>query len=456
MFFILAFLLLWANPTYAADSEVYIKITQANFKKSLMALPPFQFVGTPNSSRDGFKVGKELFDVFRNDMEVSGYFEFVRSDAFLEDTAKVGLKPSSEEPGGFSFNAWKQVGADFLVRVGYRVLGDDITVDTYTYSVGREKLAAGKTYRSKVKDLRTLAHTFANDVIFTLTGEKGMFLSKIVTSRSTRPQQKEIFILDWDGTNATQVTHHKSIALSPTWAPDGKSIAYSSFAYHVNRKSRNLDLFTYELQTGRRYLVSYRQGLNSGANYCPDNKHILLTISNQGNPDIYKMTLDGLKLTRLTHASNGVMNVEPAMSPDGKKVAFSSTRSGQPMIYIMDSDGTNVKRVTFAGEYNSTPAWSPDGKKIAFAARDKSHYDVFIMDADGTNMARLTSAKKVSGSMADNEDPSFSPDGKQILFRSNRTGTYQLYIVSTDGETERRITFDQYNYYKPRWSPFIE
>lgn len=439
-----------------SGSGLYIKITEANLKKSLLAIPPFQFVGSPTSSSGAIQVGKELYDVFRNDMEVSGYFQFIRPEAYLEDTSKVGLKPAPGEPGGFNFSSWKQIGTEFLVRVGYRVLGNDVTVDTYTYYVPQAKLVMGKTYKAKTGDVRTLAHTFANDLIKALTGQRGMFLSKIVTVRSTNPGQKEIFVMDWDGANPKQISNHKTIAQSPAWSFDGKTIAYSAFAYHANHKTRNLDLFTYHLETGRRLLVSYRKGINSGAAFFPDNKHLLLTISNAGNPDIYKMTVDGKGLTRVTTAANGAMNVEPAVSPDGTKIAFSSTRHGRPMVYVMNVDGSNIKRLTFAGTYNSTPAWSPDGKKLAFAGFDKGNFDIFTMDADGTNMTRLTSAKKASGKMANNEDPSFSPDGRHILFRSDRTGRHQLYIVSVDGEDERQITFDRNEYFKPKWSPAFE
>lgn len=436
--------------------SLYIKIGEANLKKSLMAIPPFQYTGSPGTAQNSVKVGKEFFDVFSKDMEVSNYFEFIKPDAFLEDVSKVGLKPATSETGGFKFDSWKQIGTEFLVRVGFRVLGNDISADTYVYYVPQQKLVLGKTYKADVRDTRSLAHTFADDVVKALTGQRGMFMTKLVTSRSTAPGQKEIFVMDWDGANARQITSHKTIAQSPTWAPNGRTIAYSAFAYHAKEKTRNLDMFTYDLSTGRRFLVSYRKGINSGANYMPDGKNLLLTVSNSGNPDIYRMTLDGRTMTRLTTGRSDDLNVEPVASPDGKKIAFSSTRNGRPHIFTMNADGTGVKQVTFAGQYNSTPAWSPDGKKIAFAGFDKSHFDVFVMDADGTNMVRLTSAKKPNGKMANNEDPSFSPDGRQIMFRSDRTGKYQLYIVTLDGENERRITFDQHEYFKPRWSPFLD
>ena len=444
-------------PTTTGESEsgLNIKVGEAALKKSLMAIPSFQYLGSPGSAKNALRAGKDLYDVFRNDMESSGYFQFIKAEAFLEDVSKVGLKPLPET-GGFKFDTWKQIGAEFLVRVGYRMTGDDLAIDAYVYNVGQQKLLLGKTYRAKAKDVRVAAHTFGNDLVKALTGKQGFFLSKLVVSRSTKPSEKEIFVMDWDGANPQQITSLHTIAQSPAWSFDGKTIAYSAFAYHKNDKTRNLDLFTYDLSSGRRFLVSYRRGINSGAAFCPDNKSLLLTISNAGNPDIYKMGLDGKALTRITTARSGEMNVEPAMSPDGSKIAFSSTRSGRPMIFVMNSDGTKIQQLTFAGEYNSTPAWSPDGKRLTFAGFDKNHFDIFVMDADGTNMSRLTTAKRTNGKNSNNEDPTFSPDGRSVLFRSDRTGKYQLYVVSVDGEDERRITFDSYDYFKPRWSPAFD
>ena len=440
----------------ASSDGLLIKVGQATLKKSLMALPPFQFNGSPNSTKNALKVGKDLFDVFRNDMEVSNYFEFIKPGAFLEDVAKVGLKPAPGEPGGFKFDSWKQIGTEFLVRVGYHVTGNDLTIDTYVYYVPQQKLMLGKTYKAKVSDSRVAAHTMANDLVKALTNQQGFFLSKIVTSRSTKPGEKEIFIQDWDGANEVAITSLNSIAQSPTWSFDGKTVAYSAFAMHKAEHTRNLDLFTYDIATGKRFLVSYRRGINSGAAFMPDGRNLLLTISNAGNPDIYEMALSGKSLTRVSNGRNGEMNVEPSASPDGKKIAFSSTRSGRPMIFVMNSDGTGAKQLTFAGEYNSTPAWSPDGKKIVFGGFDKNHFDIFTMDADGGNLLRITSATRNDGKASNNEDPTFSPDGRSILFRSDRTGKYQLYIASDDGQDERRITFDSHDYFKPRWSPAFE
>lgn len=442
----------------AQEAKIYIDIGQANVKKSLLALPPLVYIGTQATSRQHIDAGQSLFRVVYNDLSVSNFFEFVKPEAYLEDPAKVGLRPAPGVPGGFNYNNWKTIGTDFLVRAAYNVIGSEMILEAYVYHVPTARQVLGKTYKASVKSTRQMAHAFSNDLIKALTGRKAMFNSRIVASRQSDKGKtvKEIFIMDWDGSNMQQVTTHNYVSISPAWSTSGDKIAYTSFVYHPANKVRNSDLFLVNLATGTRYLVSYRKGMNSGAAFFPGDNEMLVTLTHGGNPDIYKMNADGTNLVQLTKGPNKAMNVEAAVSPDGKKIAFSSDRAGKPMIFVMNEDGSNVKRLTFAGRYNSTPAWSPDGKTLAFAALDTNHFDIFTISADGGNLKRLTDAKRVDGRPANNESPSFSPDGRHVLFSSDRTGKYQLYIVSPDGTNERRITEDNYNWDKPKWSPFLD
>lgn len=437
--------------------QIYIKMGEAQTKKSLLALPPIQFAGNPSVTPNYQSIGADIFKVIYNDLNVSSYFQFIAASAFLEDPSKTSLRPVPTDPNGFKFDSWKQIGAEFLIRASFSVSGDSLTLETYAYHVPRGTLVLGKKYRGSVSSLRRISHTFCNDLLEAMTGQTGMFLSKIVASSDRSGGGfREIYVMDWDGSSLDKITNHRSVALSPSWSADGTKIAYTAFVQRTKTKTRNADMFIYELLTGKRWLVSYRQGLNSGANFAPDNENLYLTLTQSGTPDIYKMSYDGNLMGKITNGPPGTMNVEPAVSPDGKKIAFSSDRSGQPMIYVMNSDGSNVKRITFAGKYNSTPSWSPDGKRIVFAGWSDDHFDIFTMNSDGTDMIRVTSAKKANGKAAQNEDPCYSPDGRHIVYTSNRSGSNQIYISNLDGSDERRITFDSSNYYKPKWSRNIE
>ncbi len=455
--FLTGVFLLVSPPAGSQSGQIYIDVGQATVKKSLLAFPALNYFGSDGGNRKTIEVGEKLFKTIFNDLTVSNYFSFIRQDAFLEDAAKVSLRPAPGDPQGFNFQSWKTIGAEFLIRGGYRITGDRLALEIYIYHVNQAKLVFGKTYEGSTDKARIIAHTFANDLVKALTGKRGMFITQFTAvMRPAIKSPKEIYTMDWDGESIKKISNHQSVAISPAWSPAGDKVAYTAFAYHDNIKSRNADLFIYEIPTQKRWLVSYRKGINSGANFLGDGKNLLMTLSQGGSPDIHKVTTDGKTITRITNGPNRAMNVEPAVSPDGSKIAFSSDRSGNPMIYVMSIDGSSIRRLTFAGKYNSTPTWAPDSKSIVFAGYDKSHFDLFSVKIDGSGLKRLTDAPAVSGKASDNRDPSYSPDGRQIVFVSNRTGSSQLYIIDPDGNNERRITYDKQDWEQPKWSPFLD
>lgn len=460
MKWILLLALLIGTSIQAEDSKIYIDVGQAKVKKSLLAFPPFNYLGTSPANSKHIQVGLDTYQIISNDLAVSNLFTNVLPTAYLEDPAKTGLKPAPGEPRGFKFENWKTIGTDFLVRTGYFLNEGNLNLEFYVYHVPQGKLILGKSYRGPMDSYRRMAHAFANDLIQALTGKPGMYLTKLTASHQENPAQKnsykEIFVMDWDGANPYAITNDKSISLSPSWSNAGDKIAYTSFAFHTQAKLRNADLFIYDMNLKKRFLVSYRKGLNNAAVFMPGDQEVLLTLTKDGNPDIYRMNANGEDAKPLTHGPNHALNVEPAVSPDGKKIAFSSDRSGRPMIYTMDVDGSNVKRITFAGQYNSTPAWSPDGKTLAIAILDSSHFDIFTINVDGTGLKRLTDSKKPTGKPANNESPSWSPDGTHIVFVSDRTMEKQIYIVNSDGTNERRVTHDHATWDRPKWSPFLK
>jgi TolB protein len=462
---IISFLLVFGFYPNTLDAKtIYLNVGKANVKKSLIAITPLNYYGSFKSKSKAIKVGQEIYKVIKNDLEVSNYFSFIDPAAFLEDSKATGLKPKTLEKNGFDFNKWKAIGTDFLVRTGFRINKNQIELDAYVYYVPQGKTIFGRTYKTDLNGLRSLSHKLCNDIVFEITRKKGIFNTKFVFTANRNGRFKEIYIMDWDGNPSSikRVTHSKNLAISPSWSPDGKKLAFTNFAYHPKAKTRNADLFLYTLKTGKLHLLSYRKGTNSGATFHPNGRDLFFTFAKNGVSNIYKLNLQTEKLSNVTKRhKTWSLNLEPHISPDGKNIVFSSTRSGKPMVHVMTTDGNNVRRRTNAGWYNSSPRFSPDGKKIAFAGQDRTaqkggHFDIFIMNIDGTNMERVTSARKTNKKMANNEEPSFSPDSKKLVFTSNRTGKSQIYIIDIDGSNERRITFDNYNYEKPKWSPYLE
>lgn len=439
----------------SSSNSTYINVGQAAVKKSFAAITPIKFMGTPALAKSYVKHQKDLQDIIEKDLTTVSYFTIQDPTSFLEDSTK-GLRPHPVDSDGFDYKAWQSINTEFLIKTGFNVSGDKMTLDAYVYDVNRKELLFGRSYNAPLKDLRSVGHTFCNDVIEKLTGKKAFFLTKFVVSRSTAKGSSEIFMMDWDGANQRQITNARTIAVSPSWSPNGQFIAYSLFNFHQKLKARNADLYLYDLKSQKGTIISAVTGLNTMASFLPNMTGAVIRISpSNGTSDLYKVSFNGAKKEQLTNGPRGSMNVEPAISPDGKKLAFSSDRSGKAMIYIHDFETGKDTRLTFAGQYNASPAWSPDGTKIAFAGHIDNHFDIYVMDINGKNLQKVTSAQKSNGRSANNEDPSFSPDGRMILYRSDRTGTYQLFTSSVDGKNDYRLTFDKYNYSRPQWSPFL-
>ena len=167
-----------------SKSNIYIDVGKATIKRSLIALPPFQYFSSAKANKKHLAIGQELFNTVYNDLLVSSYFTFIHQNAFLEDVNKVSLKPAPGDPKGFKFQNWHSIGTEFLVRAGYKIIGQQLSLEAYVYYVPQAKLVLGKAYEGPLTTVRKMAHTFCNDMIKALTGKKGMFNSKIVVALS--------------------------------------------------------------------------------------------------------------------------------------------------------------------------------------------------------------------------------------------------------------------------------
>lgn len=440
----------------SAEESIYINVGEAEVKKSLLAFPP---VKTSSNAKEFSQAKSILESTIDKNLNFTNYFKIIPKTSYLEDVNKVSHLPKTlDSKNGFDFQKWNDANAEFLIQGVVKKVGKDASTEMFLYYVPQNKLVLQKEYENVNNSFSEMANDFSNDVMLKLTGKSSIFKTKIVmTSDRGNPGFKEVFTANWDGSNFNRETFHKSASLSPTWSPGGNQIAYSAFTIDPRKGTRNANLYIYDFRSKKRSLISSRAGINSGAAFFPDGKSLLMTLSASGTPDIYKISLDGQTEGRVTSGPFGAMNVEPSIAPDGNTIVFSSDRSGKPMVYSM---GINpimpAKRITMAGRYNAAPSWSPDGKRIVFAGWDSDHFDIFIMNSDGTNLNRLTQRKKDNGKWSSNEYPSFSPDGRYVVFQSNRTGRNQIYITDVKGTFTVPITNDRFNYYQPKWSPFLK
>ena len=429
---ILLFALL-ASP-FAHSQSTYLKVGEAKTKKSRIALIK------PNAGSPLLgAVLTSIQDTVQKDLEFTDQFQILAPSGFPKST----LSSSSE----IQADAWTKAGADFLSFGTLREEGGRLEYEFHFWNTGSNQEVLAKRYSGEKDAYRILAHTIANDLVLTLTGKKGIFLTRLLFV-CDKTGKKELFTSGFDGSDPRQVTRIRSLSMAPTWSPDGTKLAFSVYNRHSDG-TKNIDLFEYSFKSGGLKLLSNKPGINSGAAFSPDGKKLAYTMSYTGNPEVHLLDLETGTTTQITRSIG--FDVDPAFSPDGSTLALVSSRPGKPMIYTLNlKNPTEVKRLTYAGAYNATPSWSPDQKTIAFAGWLEKHFDLFIITPDGSRIERLTKDE------GNNEDPSFSPDGNYLTFTSSRSGGKNIFVMSAAGGNVHRVTFGMGNCVAPKWSPFLQ
>jgi len=418
------------NPAQAAEYG-YIDLTNPFLRKMPLAMPWFKI--TPESA-DNRRAADRTADLLRDTLTFSGYFKFLDRETYLVNPDDPPVLAQQVQ-----FADWTGIGAELLITGGFWQRGDAIDLELRLFDTFQGKLLVGKKYTSRPGDLRRVVRRFAGDVIFELTGKRGVFQSQLAFV-STGTGVKEIYICDFDGYAPRQFTFHRTITLFPAWSGDCQWLAYTSYA-----KERQI-LHIRHLTDHRGYTLDV-PGIAIPGDWAPDRFELAATLSLHGDQEIYVLTGQG-KITKRLTTKPGI-DVSPSWSPDGKKIAFVSNRSGSPQIYIMDVETGTERRLTYEGQYNTQPDWSPNGDKIAYAGVVDGHQNIYTIGLDDQPPVQLTADS------GDNESPSWSPDGSLIAFGSTREGASRIYVMTAFGTDQRRLLALPGEQSQPRWSPNV-
>ena len=263
-----------------------------------------------------------------------------------------------------------------------------------------------------------------------------------IAFQSNRDGDHEIYVMDADGSNQTNLTNNPAHDYAPAWSPDGTKIAF------YRNPGGNDDVYVMNADGTAQTNLTARPGVDATPDWSPDGARIVF-MSNKNSTDgqIWVMDADGSNQNRLTFS--GAFDRDPAWSPDGNKIAFGSNRDGNDEIYVMNPDGSGQTRLTGDSDRDWFPAWSPDGSKIVFASNRDGNDEIYVMNADGSNPTRLTT------NTGDDRAPKWSPDGAKIVFHTVRHGAPEIYIMDAGGSNETRLTNDPGNDAFPDWSPGV-
>lgn len=420
----LLFLFLFVSPSILSAQSGYIEVTAPVNRQLKLAVDSPRPLDASTASESSTQVA----DVITFDMNMSG--------AVAAESRSLQMAGKGPSLTGADFVPWQTAGFDMLVRSEYRLKGEQLTIEFRLFDVVNRKLITAKRYLGKAKDLRRFSHSFADEILLAITGEKGAFATRIAYI-SAQSGNKELYVMDWDGYNPLPLTKNRSINMNPDFSPDGREIIFTSY------KRGNPDLYRRALSNTSEIAVSARKGLNITGTWSPDASRIALSLSKDGDAEIYTLAKDGSHPRRLT--LNPALDLYPTWSPDGKQLAFVSDRLGKPQIFIMNADGGAVRRLTTSGNYNVNPRWSPKGDKIAYSRMTSGGFNIFTIAADGTSDIQLTT-------VGNNENPSWSADGRFICFSSKRSGASGIYVMRADGSGQTKVSKGSRVYFQPSWS----
>jgi TolB protein len=419
--------LTWPEPARPqAQPDVLLNVIAGGAKKLNIAVPDFTVM-----SADPHGLARRLPEVVSKDLAFSALFSVV--------SAVPALPANNQKAARDTWATLAAAGAHAGLQGLLTVQGDRVRVEMRLYDLTSPEYRqiVAKKFEMPMAQVWRVAHKVADEVVFQFTGEPGIADTKIAYVNAVSGQ-KEIYMMDYDGAEPTRLTSNQSINLTPSWSPDLRSLAFTSYMRGYPYLYR---LFPFEKRPAQ--LLAGYSGINTSPAWSPDGQHLALTLSKDGNPKIYVLDVATGAFRRLT--SYGGIDTEPTWSPTGREIAFVSDRSGTAQIYVMDAEGTNIRRLSQDG-FNTQPRWSPKGDAIAFTSRQGNH-DIWAVSPDGSSLRRLTSGP------GSNEGASWAPNGRHLVFQSNRLGSFQLFTMLADGSEQQQLSKGPGENTSGSWSP---
>lgn len=409
-------LVLFIKPLFALDLELTQGINSA------LPIAINSFGSDP--------IAQEIARVIESDLTLSGQFNIVSGPQ----------GPNAQS----SVASLKQLGADSVVtgqviRVGNRY---DVSF-TLTDAMARGTTLLTKTFQINPDELRPLAHHISDEVYQKLTGERGVFSTRIAyisVQRTTARTRYSLEVADADGHNPQSLLVSSEPIMSPSWAPNGKSISYVSF------EKKKAQIYTVSVETGQRRLITSFSGINGAPAWSPDGNQLAVVLSKSGTPKIYNIDINTGSMKQLTFGN--AIDTEPRFAPDGRSVLFTSGRGGSPQVYRLTLADGQVSRVTFEGTYNARASYTPDMKNIIMLHREDKQFNIGLQSVNGGPIVNLT----FSGL---DESPTVSPNSRLVLYATRHQDKGVLSIVSIDGRIRMRLPARDGDVQEPAWSPYL-
>ncbi|ODS22588.1 Tol-Pal system beta propeller repeat protein TolB [Candidatus Endobugula sertula] len=424
---VIVFLLAWLLSSSVAHAELTIRITQGVDNPTVIGIVPFNYTGT-------IPLPENVSDIISNDLRRSGQFGPI-------DPSHMLSYPSHQED--VIYRDWRLLGSEYLVigNIDPKDSGYQLTYSLYDV-VSQQIMISNQVVVVESNGLRDMAHHVSDAVYELITGIRGVFSTHIIyVEHQKAVRQYRLMRADMDGARPQVLLKSSEPLLSPTWSPDGQSVAYVSF--ETSRPA----IFVQNLLTGKRQQITNFKGLNGAPAWSPDGRKLALVLSKDGNSEIYTIDLASRRFSRITNHFG--IDTEPTWAADGKHIIFTSNRGGKPQIYRANIAGGGVQRLTFEGNYNARAQVAPDGKHIVMVHRRANVFHIASQEL-GTGQVRVLTETNLD------ESPSIAPNGALLIYATKVNGKGALASVSMDAGTKFILPSTSGDVREPSWSPYFK
>jgi len=404
---------------HMSHAQFRVEVSGVGLTQVPIAIAPF---------RGEDSVSQKISAIVQADLERSGQFKVLPTGKVIDETERPDV------------GDLRQKGADGVLTGSISRLSDgryDLRIRLW--DVVRNQDLGAMSYLVVAADLRLASHQISDLVYLKLTGDKGVFSTRIAYVTKSNTGRYNLWVADSDGENAQSALASPEPIISPSWAPNGTQLAYVSF------EARKPVVYVHDVASGKRRLLANFKGSNSAPSWSPDGRTVAVTLSRDGGSQLFLLDAQGGEPKRLTQSV--AIDTETVFSPDGTAIYFVSDRGGSPQIYRMPAMGGPANRVTFTGNYNISPALSPDGRWMAYISRSGNAYKLHVMDIASGNTSAITETTA-------DERPSFAPNSRLIVFATRQEGREALMTTTLDGRIKARLAGQGGDIREPNWGPF--
>jgi TolB protein len=419
----LALLLLVAGFAKPAWAEMTVEIIGGGNSKYAIAVVPFQ--------DEAGKLSQLVTPTVKSDLAYTGVFRIVPTE---------GLPNQPTEAAQIQYPVWTGAGAQ-SIAVGKVEAADGgkVRISFALMDSAQHTQLTGGSFTVPPERSRDVAHTIADMIFQAITGQRGIFNTRVAYVLKSGAHSYKLQISDVDGGRPQTVLRSREPIISPAWSPDGRKLAYVSF------ETNKPVVWVQDLTTGARRAVGNFKGSNSAPAWSPDGTRLAMTLTLSGNSQVYVVSADGGSPRRVTYSD--AIDTEATWTPDGRSLLFVSDRSGGPQIYRVSLDGGTPQRLTWQGSYNVSPKVAPDGRSFTYIRRESGRFRVMVQDFDSKESRVLSEA-------AYNERPSYAPNNQMVLYASEQGGQSVLYAIHPESGNRIRLGTVEGSVQDPAWGPF--